>query len=567
MADHYDSLIRGGTLVDGSGDAPRTGDVAIRDGIIVALGEVAGTADRVFEADGHVVSPGFVDIHTHYDAQILWDQKLSISPWHGVTTVVMGNCGFGIAPTRPAHRDLILRTLENVEGMSLEVLRAGVAAATGTDDWPFESFPEYLDVIEERGSSINFAALLGHTPLRMYVMGEASTERAATEEEVAEMKVIVSEAMAAGAIGFASSKAPPHVGYDARPVPSRLAEFDELQALCDAMGKSGKGTLQAALGPGLLFDEMTKLQKSMGRPISWTALLADAFGPDGHRGILEMHEKLQSDGIDITPQVSCRPLMMEYQFSAPFPHESLELFVPVLRADHEEKKRIYADAKFRQAFRNPTERSITSGSWESTVITESRTDPSLAGRLLLDVAEERGVDSVDLALDLAIADDLETRFRVELLNITESSVAELLQHPAVMLGLSDAGAHASQLCDAGFATHLLGYWVREKEVLSLAAAVRLLTSRSAEVFGIHDRGRLAVGMAADITIFDPATVGCGPLRRVNDLPGGADRLVADAHGVKAVIVNGQLIREDDEDRIASDAALPGRLLRNGGASG
>ncbi len=561
MPDAFDLLIRGGLLVDGTGAPAEYGDLAIRDGRIVAMGDVGGSARRVLEADGHVVAPGFVDVHTHYDAQILWDRNLTVSPWHGVTSVVMGNCGFGVAPTRAEHRELIMRTLENVEGMSLEALRTGL----GDGDWPFESFPEYLDAIEARGSAINVAAMVGHTPVRMYVMGEESTERAASSDEIARMKAIVGAAIDAGAVGFATSMAPTHMGYGGRPVPSRLAALDETRALCAALGERGRGTLQSAIGPGLFFNELAAIQGEIGRPITWTALLADAFGPDGHRGVLETHTRFQAEGRLVVPQVSCRALQMEYQFSAPFPWDSLPLFESVLRADHAAKQRIYADPAFREKLREPGQRTLLSGNWERTVISEHAPDPSLEERSVRSVADERGVHPVDLALDLALASGLRTRFRVAIMNTTESTVAELLQHPAVMLGLSDAGAHASQLCDAGFATHLLGHWVRDKQALSIEQAVRLLTSRSADIFGITDRGRLEVGLAADVAIFDPDTVTCGPLKRVRDLPAGADRLIADALGIRAVIVNGEVLREDGRDRFDSDAPLPGRLLRGGRA--
>lgn len=559
MSDTFDLMIRGGLLVDGTGAPGVRGDLAIRGGRIAAMGEGLGDARRVIEADGHVVAPGFVDVHTHYDAQILWDRNLSVSPWHGVTSVVMGNCGFGVAPTRAEHRDLIMRTLENVEGMSLEALRAGL----GADDWAFESFPEYLDAIAARGSAINVAAMVGHTPVRMYVMGEAATERPASDDEIARMKAIVEGAIDAGAIGFATSMAPTHMGYDGRPVPSRLASLDETRTLCGVLGERSRGTVQSAIGPGLFFNELAEIAREIDRPITWTALLADAFGPEGHRGVLDAHTKFQGDGQRVVPQVSCRALQMEYQFSSPFPWDSLPLFEPVLRADREGKKRLYADPAFREKLREPGQRTLLSGSWERTVISEHAPDSSLEERSVAEVAKARGVHPVDLALDLALASDLATRFRVAIMNTTESTVAELLRHPAVMLGLSDAGAHASQLCDAGFSTHLLGHWVRERKALSLEQAVRLLTSRSAEIFGITDRGRLEVGLAADVAIFDPDTVACGPLRRVRDLPAGADRLVTDAIGMRAVVVNGEILREDGCDRFDADAPLPGRLLRGG----
>jgi N-acyl-D-aspartate/D-glutamate deacylase len=299
MSEQLDLLIRGGVLVDGTGAAAREGDVGIRDGRIVALGKVDGAAKRTIEARDHVVAPGFVDIHTHYDAQIFWDRLLTISPWHGVTSVVMGNCGFGIAPTRAAHRELILRTLENVEGMSLDALVAGVG-----DDWPFETFPQYLDVIERRGSALNVGAMVGHTPLRLFVMGEEATERAATEDETAKMRAIVREALDAGALGFATSQAPTHVGYAGRPVPSRAATFAEIETLASCLGDVGRGVMQATIGRGFFLDEMATIQKRTSRPVTWTALLAGMMGPDGHRWVLQKTAEMQRAGVDVVPQVS-----------------------------------------------------------------------------------------------------------------------------------------------------------------------------------------------------------------------------------------------------------------------
>jgi N-acyl-D-aspartate/D-glutamate deacylase len=558
MAEHFDLLIRGGTLVDGSGAPGIPGDLAIRGGRIAALGEVRGDADRTLDAGGCVVAPGFVDIHTHYDAQVFWDRMLTISPWHGVTSVVMGNCGFGIAPTRPEHRDLILRTLESVEGMSLEALRAGVG-----DDWPFETFPEYLDAIERRGTAINVGALVGHTPLRLYVMGEEATEREATEDEIARMRQLVREALEAGAIGFGTSKAPTHVGYAGRPVPSRAASLAEIESLAGALGEAGRGVIQATIGRGFFLNELAAIGRQTGRSVSWTALLAGLFGPDGHRRVLEESSRLQAEGVDVVPQVSCRPLVVEFQFKAPFPFESLSIFKPVSAADFAGRKRIYADPEFRAAFRERSEQGVLTGRWSDMVITDCPGQPDLADRDVSVVAAERGVHPADLALDLSLASNLEARFRMPVANTDEKVVAELLQHPSTILGLSDAGAHASQLCDACAPTHLLAHWVRETGTLPLEEAVRQLTSATAERFGIGDRGRLAPGLAADVTVFDPETVGCSPLRRVRDFPAGADRLVADATGIRAVIVNGTPIRIDGEDVVDAEGDLPGQLLRGG----
>ncbi len=560
MSIDADLVIRNGTLIDGTGAPGVRGDLAIRDGRIVGMGRVDGGGARTIDATDAVVAPGFVDIHTHYDAQVFWDRACSISPWHGVTSVVMGNCGFGVAPTRAAHRELILRTLESVEGMSLAALEAGLGAS-----WPFETFPEFLDAIAARGTAINVGALVGHTPVRLWVMGEEATEREATDDEIAAMRAIVREALRAGALGFATSKAPTHVGWAGRPVPSRAASLHEIETLAGTLGDAGRGLMQATLGPGLFLDEFAGIQRATGRPVSWTALLGGMLGPDGHRMVLERSAALQAEGVTVIPQVSCRPLTLEFQMRAPFPFESMSIFRPVSQADHAGKRRIYADPAFREQLRTKITSGIFTGAFAEARITEHAPDPSLVDRRLADVAAERGVAPTDLLLDLSLASDLTTRVRLAVLNTDEAVVAELLTHPATMLGLSDAGAHASQLCDAGAPTDLLGRWVREKGTLSLEEGVRRLTSQPAAVFGITDRGRLAPGLAADVTIFDPATVGCGALRRVHDLPAGADRLVADARGIRAVVVNGTIIREDGADRVDLAGPLPGRVLRGGQA--
>ncbi len=518
----YDLKITGGTIYDGTGAPGRVGDVAIKDGKIAAVGEARGKAAETVEAKGKVVAPGFVDIHTHYDAQVMWDRMMTISPWHGVTTVVMGNCGFGVAPTRPEHRGLIMRTLENVEGMSLKALETGLGY-----EWPFESFEQYMDTIERRGTAINLGALVGHTPVRLYVMGEEATERPATADEVAQMKVLVRRALDAGAIGFATSKSPTHVGYSGKPVPSRMSDFDEIRTLASAMGEAGHGIMQATIGRELFLREFAEIAREIHRPITYTALLAGMNGPGGHRGPLEASQKLLCDeGLSIIPQVTCRPLNFEFQFKAPFIFESMSVFAPVSAADFEGKKKIYADPEFRRAFKSKAgegSRGAFANRWDRTVISFSPNDPTLEERNLSEVARERGLDPIDLALDLALASNLEARFRMSILNNVEDDVAELLAGRHTVLGLSDAGAHASQLCDACFSTYMLGRWVREKRATS-------------------------------------------KLRRVYDLPANQDRLVADAEGIDAVIVNGTVIRRENKDQVAADGLLPGKLLRNGRAS-
>ncbi len=561
---HYDLKIAGGTIVDGTGKPGYVGDIGIHDGKIVAVGAAPIDAEQTIDATGLVVAPGFVDIHTHYDAQILWDRMLTISPWHGVTTVVMGNCGFGVAPTRADHRNMILRTLEKVEGMSLSALEAGLG-----NDWPFETFPEYMDALEHRGMAVNVGVLAGHTPIRTYVMGEdAVTRSEANAEEIGAMQAIVAEAMEAGALGFATSHAATHHGYDGNPVPSRLAPFEEIDALVGAMAESGRGIMQATIGRSLLHDEFIALAKTHGVPITWTALLSGLSGPGSHRKHLDRTQACVDQGLRIVPQVACRPIMFDFDFDEPFPFEMRPLFAPTMKTDRDGRRTIYADADFRRAFREDVAvgaKTPLAGWAERAVISLSPSDRTLEERPLTQVAAERGVNASDLALDLSLETDFEARFRFAILNNDEAEVEELLLDDNTVVALSDAGAHASQLCDACYSTYLLGHWVREKKAMGVEQAVAKLTSEPADLFGISDRGRLAEGLAADIVVFDPETVGAGGLQRVHDFPAGADRLVSEASGIAAVVVNGTVIRQDGNDAVDTTGDLPGRLLRGGQA--
>ena len=565
MSEQYDLKIVNARIVDGSGNPSFDGDIGIRNGMLVAVGEAHGEATEVLDANGRVAAPGFVDIHTHYDAQILWDRMLTISPWHGVTTVVLGNCGFSVAPTRPAHRDMMMRTLENVEGMTFEALQAGLG-----NEWPFETFPQYLDVIEERGTAINVAAMIGHTALRTYVMGADATEREATAHEINEMGALVTEAMVAGALGFATSKAVTHVGHQGKPVPSRAATFEEIRSLAKALGQAGRGgVIQATVGPTLSYDEFAELNTISGCPVSWTALLAGAAINEGTAtDQLRQSEAVIAKGYQVIPQVTPRPLNFEFQLEAPFVFEAMRMFRPVSEADHEGKKRLYADPEFRARVWEKLDRRVPEtfrNGFRGTIISEVPGKPELGERGLFEVAEERGVTPIELLFDLGLESDLQARFRMPVANHEEDEVEELLLSKDTVIGLSDAGAHASQLCDACLTTYLFRRWVREKQAIGLEEAVRMVTSRPAEVFGIRDRGRLEPGLAADLVIFDPNTIGDRPLRRVHDFPGGADRLVSDAVGIDAVVVNGTILRRNNADSVDSEGPLPGRLLRNGRA--
>lgn len=559
----FDLKITGGMLVDGTGSPRRRSDVGIKDGRVVALGDGLGAAHQTFDAQGLVVAPGFVDIHTHYDAQVLWDPELTVSPWHGVTTVVMGNCGFGVAPTRPEHRDLILRTLERVEGMSLSALEEGLGSP-----WPFQTFPEYMDLLERTALGINVAVMVGHTPVRLWVMGDEATTRAASAAEVAQMKTLVRQAMDVGAVGFATSVSKVHVGYAGRPVPSRLADFEEMLELARAVGESGHGLIHYNVGREPLWAAYEQLYEVSGRPVVWTSLLAGSLGPGSHRLQLERAAQQRLKGLPIHAQGACRPIQFEFDFRSPVVFDTWASFESVRLADDEAQRRaVYADPAFRArlkrqvAGRGPddawfagkeAEGDTRRASFREMVISGTN-DASLLERKLVDLAQERQVDPVDLMLDLALASDLQMRWRIALLNFDESEVGEILTDAHVVLGLGDGGAHMSQLCDACHPTYLLGHWVRELGALSLEEAVRRLTSHPADVFGLHDRGRVAVGLPADLVVFDPERVGAEPLERVYDLPAGQDRLISRAIGVEAVFVNGQ--------RLGSQAHAAGKLLR------
>jgi N-acyl-D-aspartate/D-glutamate deacylase len=460
----------------------------------------------------------------------------------------MGNCGFGIAPTRPEDRSTIAQTLENVEGMSAEALEAGIP-------WGFETFPEYLDTLDRTPKRINVGAFIGHTPLRLYAMGDEAVERPATDDEVEAMRRMVLEAMAAGALGFATSRSPTHAGAGGRPVPSRLAEVDEVFRIADALREAGKGLVQVTPGPGLFLDEFAVLSTQLGLPVTWTALLT-GFGPRGTATALA--ERTASLGGEVWPQIACRPLVMQVALEDPFPIAMLPSVKEVLAVPRAERAGIYADPAWRERAR-PEVSKAWAQRWAKMSIEETERHPDLRGRTVAEVAEERGVEPFDVLIDLSLEDGLRTRFQVVLLNDDEVEVADLLRDRRTVLGLSDAGAHASQLCDACFSTHLLGYWSRQRQTLSLEEAVWRLTGHPAQVFRLGGRGLVREGYVADLVAFDPERVGTAEPVRIWDLPAGADRLVVDSVGIEHVWVGGTATRTAGVDL---EDARPGQLLRS-----
>ncbi|MGZ4727608.1 MAG: N-acyl-D-amino-acid deacylase family protein, partial [Acidimicrobiales bacterium] len=466
--------------------------------------------------------------------------------WHGVTSVVMGNCGFGVAPTHPQHRDIIVRTLENVEGMSTEALDEGI-------DWCFETFPEYLTAIDERPKRLNVGVFIGHTPLRLFVMG--GDERPATDDEITTMRDVVREAMTVGAIGFSTSRQPAHQGAYGRPVPSRFAEADEVYAIASVLGELGKGVMQVSIGPGMFVDQFSELAVRNGIPVTWTALVARADKPGAALRTVERAASLPGE---VYPQIACRPIVMQISMLDPVPLAEIDVWKEVLARPRDQRADLYRDAAWRDRAR-PATLEAWSQRWPKTSVEETGAHQDVVGIPLDQLAVDRGTTPFDLMLDLALGDDMATRFRVVLDNDGDEEVGDLLADKRTLLGLSDAGAHATQLCDACYSTHLLGHWVRERKAISLEDAVWRLTGHPHQAFRVADRGLVEEGFYADLVAFDPETVGTTPVERAHDQPGGADRLIVRSTGIEHMWVNGVATRVGGEE-IAG--VTPGRLLRS-----
>ena len=557
MAD--DLIIKNGTLIDGTGAARRRGDVAIKDGLIAAVGDVEGAADRVIDASDLIVSPGFIDPHTHYDAQICWDGEVTPSAWHGVTSVVMGNCGVGIAPCLPGAREIAMRDLVNVEAIPFDVLEQGIT-------WDWESFPEYLDAAEARGSALNLGFLAPLTPFRHYVMGEESMERSATPEETAKIKALLHEAMAAGAFGFSSTILNQHLGFGGRPLACRNASPEELTAYANVLKECGKGAIEIALTRqvAVLEEEQCEtldlLLEQSGRPVTFIALFDRDDISEAVRNTLALAAPQIAKGA--RPQTSPLPLTREIDMRSPFSFAGFPAWKRVFSDTSKEAQRaVYGDTAFRDAFREDLKNPLAFGDWDRIVLHEAR-NPDLKkfeGLSVTNIAEAQGKDGVDAFLDVTLADDLQCEFTMSSYNTRVDRVKEILANRDVLIGLGDAGAHVDMMCDAGYPTYTLGTWVREREIMTLEEGVRRMTSDPADFFGIANRGRLATGMAADVTVFDAETIGSGNrgVRR-HDLPGGGKRMVMPSQGVEMTVVNGEVTWADG----AVQDARAGQVLRS-----
>jgi N-acyl-D-aspartate/D-glutamate deacylase len=461
---------------------------------------------------------------------------------------VIGNCGFTVAPCRAADRGLVMRNLTQVEGMSLEVLERGIR-------WGFETLPQYLDMLERQGAAANIAVFAGHSAIRTYVMGEAATQRVATDGEIAAMKQIVLEAMRAGAVGFSTSTSPAHNGEGGVPMPSRLADEKELRVLVGSLREAGRGVFMLTKGGHTRMEFLDELGSDSTRPVVIAALLHNSTNPESVFKDLEAIRESNARGCRLVGAVSCCPLAMDFTLHSPYTFEGLESWQPALPLKGDAFKDLLKTQSFREAVRSelarPAHFRLFNGEWDKVHVVEARRKDA-EQRSIAELARSAGKDPLDTMLDLALEEDLDTVFSALLLNSDEEAVGRMLRHPASLVSLSDAGAHLTFFNDAGFGLHLLGHWVRERAALPLEEAVRRLTSHPASVFGIRGRGALKAGYHADLLLFDPATVNRGPKQRVFDLPGGHPRLNTPAIGVEGVWVNGV--------RLSGDA-LPGRLLR------
>ena len=535
----HDLIIKNGSVIDGTGAPARHADVAIDNGKVVEIGKVSGGADKVVDASDCVVAPGFIDPHTHYDAQICWDGAVTPSSWHGVTSVVMGNCGVGIAPCLPEAREITMRDLVNVEAIPYDVLKAGIT-------WDWETFPEFVDAAERRKPSVNLAFLAPLTPFRHYVMGEESMERAANADETAKIKALIGEAMDVGAFGWSSTILNQHLGYKGRPLACRNASPEELKAYSNVLKEKGKGAIEVALTRqvGVLEQEQCEvldaLLRDSGRPVTFIALFDRDDIPEAVRDTLKRAAPMIARGA--RPQTSPLPLTREINMRSPFSFAAFPSWKRVF-ADKSEAAQlaVYADKAFRDEFREELKNPLNFGDFNRITMheTQSQDLKRYEGLSVAEIAKSLGKDHVDTFLDLTIADNLDVEFTMASYNTRVDRMTELLNDPNILIGLGDGGAHVDMLCDSGYPTYLLGTWVRERGVLSLEHAVQRLTSDPADLFGIKDRGRLGPGMAGDVTIFDPAAVGSTNRgQRRFDLPGGAKRMVMPSKGVECTIVNG-----------------------------
>lgn len=565
----YDLIIKGGTLIDGTGAASITSDVAIKDGCIVDIGKITSKANRAINADGLFVTPGWVDIHTHYDGQVSWDPYLSPSSWHGVTTAVMGNCGVGFAPAHVHQREWMMELMEGVEDIPGAVLAEGVK-------WEWETFPQYMDAMSRIPRIMNVGAQIPHGALRVFVMGERGANReAATLDDMKIMAAIAKEAIAAGALGFTSSRTIVHRTKRGAAVPSLGVDGQELIEIATAIGETGKGVLQLISDWDDLdaeFNMIRDVTQASGWPMSYTLLQHD-FLPERWREVLRRTEIARGEGLDIKAQVACRGIGMIHGLECsmqPFfmtpsyqkiAHLSLAKRVRELQ-NPELKKRMLMESM--NATDNRRLESITQHFHKYFPIYDRANYEPLAEESIAGIAAGIGLSAVEVAFDMMLQDEGRQKFYFPLYNYTENNldvVHAMLTHPATLLGLGDAGAHCGYICDASYPTYLIKHWARDRTrgpKLPIEFLVHAQTQRNVRALGMFDRGALVLGMKADINIIDYEKLDLSNPKMVNDLPAGGRRLIQKASGYVSTMVNGQVVMEHGEPT----GQLPGQLIRS-----
>src|SRR3954451_21255598 len=556
----YDLLIRNGRIVDGSGMPSFHGDVAVKDGKIVELGKLSGAAGQTVDVEGRVVSPGFIDNHCHYDAQVTWDPLCSFSCDHGATSVVIGNCSLSLAPVRKGKEKRMAEFLSYVEAIPMEVLN------TVEVDW--ESFSQYMERLD-RNLGVNVGTLIGHTAVRYYVMDDECQKRAATDAQVKAMQDVVRDGMAAGALGLSVSREKGHFDPQGKLIPALWADEQEIFALADVLRDMGTGTIQAGGGQYVELKDgmMRRLAEASGRTVVYNSLSQTMRRPTEWIEHMARIEETAALGISAYPMCSPNRVTQDFTMKNTQVFRGLPTWHPILLMSDDEKLRLYGDPEIRaklheEAVVNKPDSAvgISKTWWNYIWVNEPALEQNkwMQFKSIGQIAEAQKKRVIDAFLDLVVEEKLETRFLQAENNIDDEAVSKILTHPNAVIGLGDGGAHVQFHGGYGYITKLLGEWVREKQVMSLEQAVRRLTFDSASTFGLYDRGLLRPGLAADIAIFDPATVKCGPEEVVHDFPAGGWRIKETSEGVTHTIVNGQVLLEDKKHT----GALPGRVLRN-----
>jgi N-acyl-D-aspartate/D-glutamate deacylase len=562
----YDLVIRNGWVVDGSGSPRYRADVGVIEGRIAAIGRIRESAREVVDAEGRAVAPGFIDGHTHMDAQVFWDPLGSCSCWHGVTSVVMGNCGFTLAPCAAADKDLVIRNLQRAEDIAAEAMAAGI-------NWTWTTYAEFLDAVDALPKGINYAGYIGHSALRTHAMGERAFEEPASPADLAAMERELRSALRAGAIGFTTSRSPSHETPDGRPVASRLATWDEVRRFVGVMGEMNAGIFEmAGEAVGRTADDRDGLREyhvrlrdlavESGRPVTW-GLFSRREAPDVWRTYLDLLEETAAAGGRMFAQVHSRALSVVLSFKTQLPFDRLPVWRELRALSLDEQKRRLRDPDLRgrlvDAAGLPDERRPIGAepripSYEWVYVMDAAEGPH---RSVEDVARARGVDPVEAMIDLSLERDFEQFFLQPIANEDQGHALELIKHPRTVVTFSDSGAHVSQIMDASLQTHLLSHWVRAKQALSLEQAIRMLTFDIATQWGFSNRGLVREGFAADLVVFDPEAIAPEMPEVAYDLPAGARRRVQKARGISATVVSGEVVLRDGKHT----GALPGQLLR------